>query len=124
MYLPRPMSPNPIWNKPASTNTVKIAGSAFVTSPSFAAIIPAITTILTAVIGAVGPEIWVLVPPNRAAKKLIKIAPYRPAVGPSPEETPKANAKGKATIPAVIPPNASPFIFENNFFIDFILVIN
>ena len=35
----------------------------------------AITTILTAVIGAVGPEIWVAVPPNKAAKKLKKIAP-------------------------------------------------
>jgi hypothetical protein len=67
--------------------------------------------------GAVGPEICVLVPPKRAAKKLIKMAPYKPALGPKPEETPKANASGKATIPAVIPPKASPLKFENNFFI-------
>ena len=50
-------------------------GRAFSTEPSFSAIIPAITTILTAVIGAVGPEICVLVPPKSAAKKLIKMAP-------------------------------------------------
>jgi len=72
---------------------------------------------LTAVIGAVGPEICVLVPPKSAAKKLIKIAPYKPALGPSPLETPKAKARGKATIPAVIPQKASPFIFENKVFI-------
>ena len=46
-------------------------------SPSFAAIIPAIMTMLTAVIGAVGPEICVLVPPKSAAKKLIKIANFK-----------------------------------------------
>jgi hypothetical protein len=76
---------------------------------------------LTAVIGAVGPEIWVLVPPNRAAKKLKKIAPYKPALGPSPELTPKAKAKGRATIPAVIPPNKSPLKLLNRFFIDYVL---
>ena len=86
------------------------------TSPSFAATIPAIITILTAVIGAVGPEICVLVPPKRAAKKLIKIAPYSPAAGPRPEDTPNASASGRATIPAVIPPKTSPLIFVNNFF--------
>ena len=69
---------------------------------------PAITPILTAVIGAVGPEICVFVPPKRAAKKLIKIAPYNPALGPSPELTPNARASGSATIPAVIPPKKSP----------------
>jgi len=52
-----------------------MAGNALSTSPSNAATIPAITTILTAVIGAVGPEICVSVPPKSAAKKLIKIAP-------------------------------------------------
>ena len=75
MYFPSPRKPNPICIKPANKNTIKIDGSALFTSPSFAATIPAITTILTAVIGAVGPEIWVFVPPKRAAKKLIKIAP-------------------------------------------------
>jgi hypothetical protein len=61
----------------------------------------------------------VLVPPKSAAKKLIKMAPYKPALGPKPEETPKAKARGNATIPAVIPPKASPLIFENIFFINF-----
>jgi hypothetical protein len=63
--------------------------------------------------GAVGPDIWVGVPPKRAAKKLIKMAPYRPALGPNPELTPKARARGRATIPAVTPPKRFPFIFEN-----------
>ena len=40
------------------------------------------------------------------------MAPYNPAVGPNPDETPKAKANGKATIPAVIPPKASPLKFE------------
>ena len=57
MYFPKPITPKIIWKIPAKKKTVKIAGSAFSTSPSFAATIPAITTILTAVIGAVGPEI-------------------------------------------------------------------
>ena len=52
-----------------------MAGSALLLSPSLAAIIEVITTILTAVIGAVGPEICVFVPPKSAAKKLKNIAP-------------------------------------------------
>ncbi len=63
--------------------------------------------ILTAVIGAVGPEICVGVPPKIAAKNPRKMAPYRPALGPKPEETPKARARGRATIPAVTPPKYS-----------------
>lgn len=117
MYLPKPNIPKPIWKKPASRKTIKIVGKALFISPSFDARILAITTILTAVIGAVGPDICVSVPPNRAAKKEIKIAPYKPALGPSPEETPKAKASGNATIPAVIPPKRSPLRFENSFFI-------
>jgi hypothetical protein len=53
------------------------------------------------------------VPPKNAAKKLKKIAPYKPALGPKPELTPNASAKGKATIPAVKPPKRSPLIFVN-----------
>ena len=117
MYFPKPNTPNPTWTNPANKKTVKMYGKALVTSPSCVAIIPAITTILTAVIGAVGPEICVGVPPKKAAKKLIKIAPYKPALGPKPDDTPNANASGKATIPAVIPPKASPFKFAKNFFI-------
>ena len=86
---------------------IRIEGNAFVISPSKVATIPAITTILTAVIGAVGPEICVFVPPNKAAKKLTNMAPYNPALGPNPELTPNANANGNATIPAVNPPNTS-----------------
>ena len=55
-------------------------------------------------------------PPKKAAKKLIKIAPYKPALGPKPELKPNARAKGRATIPAVIPPNKSPLKFENSNF--------
>ena len=72
---------------------------------------------LTAVKGAVGPEICVEVPPKKAAKKPRKIAPYNPALGPRPDETPNARAKGRATMPAVIPPKASPLILEKIFFI-------
>jgi hypothetical protein len=87
-------------------------------SPLKEAIRPPITTILTAVIGAVGPDICVSVPPNKAAKKLTKIAPYRPALGPKPELTPNARARGRATIPAVKPPKISPLKFEKfNLFI-------
>ena len=57
IYFPNPSIPNPICITPANKNTVKIEGKAFCTSPSNAARIPAITTILTAVIGAVGPDI-------------------------------------------------------------------
>lgn len=120
MYLPNPIKPNPTCIKPESINTAKIMGNAFPTSPSLEAIKLAMTNMLSAVMGAVGPEICVLVPPNKAAKKLKKIAPYKPAVGPKPEDTPKASAKGKAMIPAVIPPKRSPLKCENNLFIDLI----
>ncbi len=40
--------------------------------PFWTFIISAMTTMLTAVIGAVGPDICVAVPPNKAAKKLKK----------------------------------------------------
>ena len=57
MYFPKPINPNPTCIKPAKRKMVKIAGNAEETSPSKLATIPAMTTILTAVIGAVGPEI-------------------------------------------------------------------
>ena len=101
--------------------TERMMGSAFSILPSCDCKIPAIKIILTAVIGAVGPEIWVGVPPNKAAKKPKNIAPYNPALGPNPDETPKARANGRATIPAVIPPKASPLKLENNFFILFLI---
>ena len=62
-------------------------------------------------------------PPKKAAKKLIKIAPYKPALGPNPELKPKASAKGRATIPAVIPPNKSPLKFEKSSFNNFLMMI-
>jgi hypothetical protein len=76
------------------------------------------TIILTAVRGAVGPEICVGVPPKNAAKKPRNIAPYNPALGPKPDETPKARASGKATIPAVSPPKRSPLTLLNIFFME------
>ena len=66
---------------------------------------------ITTVIGPVGPEICDGVPPNSAAKKPTIIAPYKPAIAPAPDDTPKAKAKGKATTAAVIPPNKSPLMF-------------
>jgi hypothetical protein len=64
------------------------------------------------------------VPPNKAAKKLIKIAPYNPALGPRPELTPKAKANGSATIPAVTPPKRSPLKLEKIFFIALTINLN
>ena len=66
------------------------------------------TAAIITVIGPVGSEIRVGVPPNRAANKPIIIAPYRPASGPTPEATPKVSAKGRETIAAVTPPKISP----------------
>jgi hypothetical protein len=80
-------------------------------SPLLLATIPETTNKLTAVMGAVGPLICVEVPPKIAAKTPIKMAPYKPASGPRPDETPKASARGRATIPAVIPPKRSPLMF-------------
>lgn len=59
---------------------------------------------ITTVIGPVGPETWAGVPPERAAKKLTKMVPYKPAIGPTPEATPMAMASGSATTAAVSPP--------------------
>ena len=82
------------------------------------------------VIGPVGPLICEGVPPNSEAKNPIIIAPVRPARAPmapmlptsSTLMTPKAwmpnaNANGKATIPAVMPPNMSflKFFFSKIF---------
>ena len=35
-------------------------------------------------------------------------------MGPAPEASPKASASGKATMPAVRPPNRSPLMFERS----------
>jgi hypothetical protein len=78
---------------------------------------------LNVVIGAVGPLICVAVPPKKAAKKAIKAAPYNPAAAPKPDCYPKAKASGKATIPAVIPPNKSFLKYEksNIFFMEYLV---
>ena len=62
------------------------------------------------VIGPVGPDICLGVPPNKDAKNPTNIAPYNPVYAPIPELTPKARPRGKATTAAVIPPNKSCFI--------------
>ncbi len=64
----------------------------------------AMMVVMTTVIGPVGSEISVGVPPNNAAKKPTQTAPYNPATGPAPEATPKASARGKETIAVVSPP--------------------
>ena len=114
MYFPNPISPRQICISPDNKKMVRIEGKALETSPLLIAIKPPITTMLTAVIGAVGPDICVSVPPKKAAKKLTKIAPYKPALGPRPELTPKARARGSATIPAVNPPKKSPLKLEKS----------
>ena len=57
MYLPKPSKPSPICIIPANKKTPSITGNALAMSPLNVATIPATTTILTAVIGAVGPDI-------------------------------------------------------------------
>ena len=59
---------------------------------------------ITTVIGPVGPEICVGVPPKKEAKNPNMIAPYIPAVAPSPLATPNARPNGSATTAAVKPP--------------------
>jgi hypothetical protein len=67
------------------------------------------------------------VPPNNAAKNPTIIAPYKPGKGPNPEATPKAKARGSATIAAVKPPKKSPrMLFKLNpwnIFIYFFLML-
>ncbi len=61
------------------------------------------------VIGPVGPDACVAVPPSAAARMPSAIAPYRPAAAPIPDCTPKASASGRAMTPATNPPDKSPF---------------
>ena len=67
-----------------------------------------ITTAMAIVMGPVGPDIWVRVPPNTAANNPTPIAPYKPAAAPSPVATPNARATGSATTADVTPPKRSP----------------
>ena len=100
MYWPKPSTPKSICISPARMTVVNTSDR----SPLSDAKTPAKTTI----IGPVGPDICDGVPPNRAAKKPTNIAPYTPAMGPAPEASPKARARGSATTPAVNPPKMSP----------------
>jgi len=89
-------TPNRICSRPPSMTTVKaIAGL-----PAYWVTIAAMTTVM----GPVGPEICDGVPPNTEAKNPMAMAPYRPAMGPAPDATPKASASGSATTAAVRPP--------------------
>ena len=106
MYLPSFNTPNNIWNKPASMTTVNAIAMPF---SGLAAIKEVTTAVMTTVIGPVGSEIRVEVPPNNEANKPIIMAPYKPASAPTPEATPKVSAKGRDTIAAVKPPSMSPF---------------
>lgn len=53
-------------------------------------------------------DTFVGVQPNRVAQKPKAIAPYKPAIGPTPEATPNAKASGSAITAAVTPPKRSP----------------
>ena len=92
---------------PASITTVKAMARPF---SGLRAVRLAITAVITTVIGPVGSEIRLGVPPNRAANRPTSTAPQRPAAAPAPEATPKARARGRATIAAVTPPNRSPLM--------------
>ena len=72
MYLPSLDRPNAICMQPPRKTVVK--ASARPCSGS-SAIDSAITLVMTTVIGPVGPEIWLGVPPKTAAKKPTMIAP-------------------------------------------------
>ena len=88
--------------------TVKAMASPF---SGLSAVNLVITAVITTVMGPVGSEMRVGVPPNKAAKKPIKTAPHKPAAGPAPEATPKAKAIGRAITAAVTPPKTSPLTF-------------
>ena len=55
----------------------------------------------------VGPPICTLLPPKAEIIKPAMIAVTRPSVGPTPDEIPKAMAKGMATTATIQPANAS-----------------
>ena len=70
-----------------------------------------ITEVNTTVIGPVGSEISVGVPPKKAATRPMITAPQSPGPGSPVAATPKASAIGRATTAAVRPPKASPLMF-------------
>ncbi len=79
----------------------------------------AMNSVITTVMGPVGPVIWEAVPPKRDAKIPVNMAPYSPAAAPmamasgvpigAKAETPNARARGKAITAADMPPEISPF---------------
>ncbi len=83
----------------------------------------AMNSVITTVMGPVGPVIWEGVPPNRAAKMPVNMAPYMPAAAPwarasgvpmeTNAETPNARARGRAITAADMPPEMSPFMLLN-----------
>ena len=61
----------------------------------------------TTTMAPVGPETWTCEPPMTAATRPATTAVTRPAAAPTPEETPKARARGRATMPTVMPAKRS-----------------
>ena len=57
-----------------------------------------------------GPDICWFVPPNIEANKPVIMAQYIPALAPAPDVTPKAKAKGSATMVEVSAPKISPLM--------------
>ena len=62
----------------------------------------------TTTMAPVGPETWMLEPPNTAAMTPATMAVIRPLSAPAPELTPKARASGSAMMPTVSPATMSP----------------
>ena len=105
------MIPKTTCNAPAMKNVARMSGmaSSTVCAPLSSSEL-VMTEAETTVIGAVGPETCVGVPPKNAAKMAMPMAPYKPAIAPRAVWSPKARASGRATMPAVRPPMKSPLM--------------
>ena len=73
------MRPKSIWNRPQKMAANAIETSTVERLPPGAVKAPVTRVAVMTVIGPVGPEIWLCVPPKRAAKKPNSVAPTKPA---------------------------------------------
>ena len=90
---------------PAPSTTAKAMARPF---SGCAAISWVTTAVMTTVIGPVGSEISVRVPPKRAEEP-DHDRPIETGLAPAPDATPKARAKGSEMTAVVNPPKRSPF---------------
>ena len=97
-----------ISSRPVSNNTrlINRSGSAMGCSASKPPVTALTSRIVTAVIGAVGPEHWTRVPPSAAVIRAITPADRMPAKAPRPLKTPNAAPRLMATKLTVNPANS------------------